>query len=373
MRRWRKTASPTRDANVRHAGRRRASIAADLCTTSTSGVSARRDPSRGREVGTPRGGSAVGVRAASARAVAQHVVRLVLPAEEQRERAGDDVVGVAEQLEGDVGRKRWGARRERDERPAEQRVGVLRGVVRSAKLGRLEAGGYAEVSNRRLQTHDARVRASEHGGDLRGALADGGCHDSATLEGLELTTAFLPGGDRGRGPFTRRESSPSRDVSTRTDGSSRVSPAARFARVAVCGARSPQNLDAISSSESGSQGRRRASYSVRPRFRRRPTFSGATTSPISRQSRQRAMRVVLGLAGAFGGAVAAVTGTAVGYGYMLGSARSPARTATARSVAVTPEAPSRPTRVRASTRRSEDAPTMVSRTRSTMKSSGTNS
>ena len=37
VRRWRKTASPTRDANVRHAGRRRASIAADLCTTSTSG------------------------------------------------------------------------------------------------------------------------------------------------------------------------------------------------------------------------------------------------------------------------------------------------------------------------------------------------
>ena len=47
------------------------------------------------------------------------------------------------------------------------------------------------------------------------------------------------------------------------------------------------------------------------------------TSPISRQSRQRARRVVLGLAGAFGGAVAAVTGTAVGYGYMLGSAPKP--------------------------------------------------
>lgn len=35
------------------------------------------------------------------------------------------------------------------------------------------------------------------------------------------------------------------------------------------------------------------------------------------------MRVVLGLAGAFGGAAAAVTGAAVGYGYMLGSVPKP--------------------------------------------------
>ena len=187
---------------------------------------------------------------------------------------------------------------------------------------RLEDTQRSRIAASRLTTREYAHRSTE--GTFAGRWPTGVASCAATLEGLELTTAFLPGGDRGRGPFTRRESSPSRDVSTRTDGSSRVSPAAPISRVAVCGARSPQNLDAISSSESGSQGRRRASYSVRPRFRRRPTFSGATTSPISRQSRQRAMRVVLGLAGAFGGAVAAVTGTAVGYGYMLGSApRSP--------------------------------------------------
>ena len=52
-------------------------------------------------------------------------------------------------------------------------------------------------------------------------------------------------------------------------------------------------------------------------------FGGDDIAHLSAVSTARYARVVLGLAGAFGGAVAAVTGTAVGYGYMLGSAPKP--------------------------------------------------
>ena len=132
-------------------------------------------------VGTPRGDGASEadarrggrVRSQSASAVAQDVVRVTARPEEVRERARDRLVRVAVLREGGVGRERGRATRERHERAPEERVGVLGRVTRAAKIRRREVRRGAHLARGLLEGHGARVRASNHRGNLRPSRGGG--------------------------------------------------------------------------------------------------------------------------------------------------------------------------------------------------------